>query len=191
MAKKLMSLPRRPVNPTVPALITSVDRDGKPNIITLAETYNLSINNPVIVGIGIHKARYSHSLITECRQFVVNLPPASLVEKVDLCGTRSGRDVDKFAAFGLTPLPAAKVRPPLIAECPVNLECELIGVHEIGDHDMFMGQVLAQYVDEEALDEQGQIVPEKLDLLAVVFMEYWKLGRPLGRAGFTRKRKEQ
>ena len=187
MAKRIVQ-PRRPVNPSVPALITSVDAQGRPNIITLAETYNLSIFDPVIVGIGIHKARYSHGLISACKEFVVNLPTARIVEQVDRCGTTSGRDTDKFAAFGLTPLPATKVKPPLIAECPVNIECQLIGIHETGDHDLFMGLAVAQHVDEEALDANGKVLVEKLDLLCVAFGEYRPLGPVLGHHGYTRRR---
>jgi len=178
MAKKLVP-PRRPVNPSPAALITSVDAQGRPNIITLGETYNLSIRDPVLVGIGIAKARYSHSLIRECGEFVVNLPPARLAEKVDRCGTVSGRDVDKFAAFGLTPLPATKVRPPLIAECPVNIECKLLFVQTIGDHDLFAGEVLAHHVDPDVLGANGKLDPAKLSTIVLAGGQFFGLGEHL------------
>ena len=187
MAKRLIE-PRRPVNPSPAALITSIDANDRPNIITLGEVYNLSIREPVWVGIGIHKARYSHQLISYCKEYVINLPPASLVEKVDRCGTVSGRDVDKFATIGLTPLPATKVRPPLIAECPVNIECKLLRIIETGDHDIFMGEVVAQHVDEDALDDKGRILVEKLDLLCFLFGQYWSTGKALGRHSYTRSK---
>lgn len=126
MAKRSVQ-PFRPVYPSPAALITAVSEDGKANIITLGEVYNLSIAEPVIIGISIAKPRYTHELITRTGEFVVNLPSARILEKVDRCGSVSGHDVDKFAAFGLTALPATQVRPPLIAECPVNLECRLLG----------------------------------------------------------------
>jgi flavin reductase (DIM6/NTAB) family NADH-FMN oxidoreductase RutF len=185
--------PFRPIYPTPAALITSVAPDGAPNIITLGEVYNLSLRTPTVVGIGIHKARYSHTLISQCREYVVNLPTASLIEKVDRCGTISGRDVDKFATVGLTPLPASKVKPPLIAECPINVECVLRDVIEMGDHDTFVGEVVAVHADEELLDEQGKVRLDRLDAFCFMFCygsrgEYWSLGNKIGEFGFARKR---
>jgi len=182
--------PFRPIYPTPAGLVTSIDAEGRANIITLGEVHNLSIARPVIVGIAMAKARYSHELIRRCGEFVANLPPTGLLEKVDRCGTASGRDVDKFAAFGLTPLPAERVRPPLIAECPLNLECKLLDVQEWGDHDLFVGEVLVEHVDESALDENGKLRIDRLDVLCYVHGEYWSLGKRLGAHGFTRKRQD-
>lgn len=179
--------PVRPVYPSPAALITSCDADGRPNIITLGEAYNLSVRRPVIVGISIAKARHSHGLIAASGEFVLNLPTTRILRQVDLIGTCSGREVDKFAAFGLTPLPATRVRPPLIAECPVNLECRVIGIHEIGDHDTFVGEVLAEHVDEDVLDAHGRIRVDRLDVLCFLQWEYWSLGERLGRIRFTRE----
>ena len=179
--------PFRPVHPSPAALITSISEDGRPNIITLGEVFNVSIRSPVIVGIAIAKPRYSHELITATREYVVNLPTAAMVEAVDLCGTISGRDVDKFAEFGLTPVPAEKVRPPLIAECPVSIECRVIGIQEIGDHDLFLGEAVAEHVAEDALDDDGRIVVGKLDALCYLHGEYWSCGAKLGHHGYTRK----
>lgn len=186
MAKRSVK-PFRPVYPGPAGLITSVDSDGGANIITLGEVYNLSIADPVIVGISMAPSRYSHELITNSGEFVVNLPTAAILEKVDRCGTTSGRKVDKFAQFGLTPLPAEKVAPPLIAECPVNLECRLLETRTIGDHDMFSGEVLVEHVDEAFLDADGRIAVDRLDVLCYLHGEYWSLGRRLGAHGFTRK----
>ena len=179
--------PFRPVYPSPAALVTSISEDGRPNIITLGEVFNISIAEPVIVGIAIAKPRYSHALISATREYVVNLAKASMVETVDRCGTISGRDVDKFAEYGLTPVPASKVRPPLIGECPVNIECEVIGIQEIGDHDLFLGRALAEHIAEEALDEGGNILVDKLDPLCYQHSEYWNCGTKLARHGFSRK----
>ena len=115
-------------------MITCVDKEGRPNIISMAEVFNVSIMDPVILGIAIAKKRYSHELVTAAREFVVNLPTAAMVEVVDRCGSVSGRDVDKFSKFGLTAVPAEKVRPPLIAECPISIECRVLSIQEVGDH---------------------------------------------------------
>jgi flavin reductase (DIM6/NTAB) family NADH-FMN oxidoreductase RutF len=183
----------RPVYPTPAALITSISPEGRPNIITLGETFNLSLRRPTIVGVAIGKARYSHGLISQSREFVVNLPPARLLWQVDRCGTTSGRQVDKFAAYGLTALPAKVVKPPLIAECPVNIECQVIAIEETGDHDLFQGRVVAVHADAEALDEQGRVRVDKLDVLCFMHSlncgaQYWSLGQYLGEMGYTRER---
>jgi len=186
--KKTRLQPYRPVYPSPAALITSVDKEGIANIITLGEVFNISIRKPVIVGIAIRPVTYSHGLISETREYVVNLPPARLLAAVDGCGSVSGRSgVDKFAAFGLTPLPADEVRPPLIAECPVNLECKVLDIHTIGDHDLFLGQVVAMHVDESVLDEDGEIMADRLDMLVYVTAEYWSGGDRLARHGFSRR----
>ena len=179
--------PSRPIYPTPAGLVTSVRADGSPNIITLAEICNLSIGNPVVVGLGIAPERLSYELIEESREFVVNLPSADILEKVDRCGSMSGRDIpNKFEAAGLTPVPASVVRPPLIAECPVNLECRLIRIDKnIGDHDLFIGEVVAQHIDEECLSDDGRILIDNIGGLAYVLGEYWTLGERLGRHGFS------
>ncbi|MEW6754551.1 MAG: flavin reductase family protein [Candidatus Latescibacterota bacterium] len=175
MGKTLVT-PSRPVYPTPAGLITSVDPQGNPNIITLGEVFNISIEDPVILGIAIRKARWSHALISQTREYVVNLPTRAIAEQVWYCGSVSGRTVRKFETSGLTPLPARFVRPPLIAQCPVNIECKVIGIQEVGDHDLFLGQAVAQHVDAEVLDAAGRIVVDRLDGFALVAGELRALG---------------
>lgn len=184
---KILIKPFRPVYPSPAGLVTSVSMDGHPNIITLGEIFNISISSPVILGIAIRKERYSHSLISTTREYVVNCPTASMVEIVDQVGSVSGRSVDKFTAFNLTPTPAEKVQPPLIAECPMNMECRVIGIQEIGDHDLFLGEVLAVHIVEQALDENGQVMVDVLNPLCYMHSEYWSLGAKLGRHGFSNR----
>ena len=114
----------RPVVPTPAALITCAAPGARPNIISLGEVYMLALD-PLVVGIGIRPSRYSHGLIAESREYVVNFPTAELVAAIDYCGRVSGADVDKFEATGLTPDPADVVAAPLIRECPINLECRI------------------------------------------------------------------
>jgi flavin reductase (DIM6/NTAB) family NADH-FMN oxidoreductase RutF len=188
--EKIQIAPERPIYPSPAGLVTSVDKAGTPNIITLGEIYNLSIRKPVIVGIGIAPARYSHQLICECREFVVNLPRASMLKQVLGCGEVSGRSHDKFALTGLTPLPARRVRPPLIAECPVNLECRLLEDPEtIGDHDLFKGEVLVEHIDADLVDENGALRVEGLDMLIFARWTFWRPGERLGevRQPFARR----
>ena len=187
---KIVVDPMRPVYPTPAALITCVSREGKPNIIALGEVFNVSLRRPPIVGLAIRKATYSHGLIADTGEFVVNLPNTAILRQTDLCGTFSGRDRDKFAETGLTPILADKVRPPLIKECPVNIECRLISVQEMGDHDLFLGEVLVVHAEDSVLDGEGRVSPARLDAFVFMFNcghagEYWSIGEKIGDAWFT------
>jgi len=184
--KKFLGTPYRPVNPTPAALITSADENGKPNIITLGEVFNISILKPVILGIAIRPATYTNSIIRKTGEYVVNLTTVELFRKVDQCGYATGRHgLDKFKAFGLTPLPASFVKPPLIEECPVNLECKVVGMQTVGDHDLFLGEVVGVHADEDKLGPDGQLDPERLNLLVYLTGSYWSLGERLGDHGFS------
>ena len=181
MKSKVERKPRRPVYPTPAGLVVSIDAEGKPNIITLGEIFNLSIRNPVWVGIAVHKARYSYNLIKEQGEFTVNLPTATMVSEVRGCGSCSGRDgIDKFARFNLTPIPSKYVKPPIIAECPVNLECKVLGFHHVGDHDLFIGEVLLEHLDEDKVNVKGERDESKLDPLIWLGVGFYRLGEKIG-----------
>jgi flavin reductase (DIM6/NTAB) family NADH-FMN oxidoreductase RutF len=177
MAKRTQAKTWRPVYPTPAALIVSVDARGKPNIITLGEVFNLSIGDPVWVGLSVRAATYSHGLIQAQKEFTVNLPSVKLIDAVVGCGACSGRDgTDKFAKFGLTPLPSREVKPPIIAECPLNLECRVVGFQPVGDHDLFIGEVVTEHVNEEALGADGKPDSSKLDPLILLRGGFWRIG---------------
>jgi flavin reductase (DIM6/NTAB) family NADH-FMN oxidoreductase RutF len=124
------------------------------------------------------------------------MPTTALLRETDLCGTRTGRDTDKFAETGLTPVPADRVRPPLIKECPLNVECRLLSVQEIGDHDLFLGEALVVHADESLLDSEAKVSPARLDPLVFLFNcghagEYWSLGAKIGDLWFTRRSQDR
>lgn len=184
MAKKRIDNPRRPVFPTPAALITCVDKDGNPNIITLGEVAIVSIK-PARISIGLRPATYSNGLIKATKEYVVNFPTADIVEKVDLCGTRSGCNTDKFKVAGLTQEPAVNVVPPLIKECPVNLECKVVGTVSFGSHDLFIGHVIMMHAEEDILldEKTGRVDPSKGLIFAM--NEYWRFGERIGPIRFT------
>ncbi|HUT92125.1 MAG TPA: flavin reductase family protein [Thermoguttaceae bacterium] len=130
-------------------LATSVKPDGSPNALALGWKMQTS-HEPPMVAISIGFSRYSHDLIADSGEFVLSVPPASLADAVFYIGTKSGRDADKFAETGLTPLPATKVKAPLIGECLVNLECVVEGKLASGDHTIFAGRVVAGHVSDDA-----------------------------------------
>jgi flavin reductase (DIM6/NTAB) family NADH-FMN oxidoreductase RutF len=169
----------------VPAVLVSCGID-RPNIITLAWVGTVC-SDPPAVGIGVRPERFSHSLIESTGEFVVNLPRADQLGVVDYCGQVSGRQVDKWAKCRLSPAPAHKIRTPLIAECPVALECQVTHRLALGSHDLFVGQVVAVQVDEAVLTEQGHIDYELAQPLAYVGGYYWRTGDLLGRFGDWRQ----
>ncbi len=181
----------RPVYPSPAALITSIDAEGRPNIVTLGEVFNISVREPVIIGIAIRAATHSHGSISATREFVVNLPTTAILRAVDRCGTVTGRTGrDKFREFGLTPIPSIKVKPPCVEECPVNIECEVMERIAVGDHDLFLGHVVAMRVDEDALDEEGEIAKGSLDPIVYLTGEYWSIGEKLEDLYFTTKKRD-
>jgi flavin reductase (DIM6/NTAB) family NADH-FMN oxidoreductase RutF len=136
---------------SVVVMATCVGKEGRPNIITLGMYMPIS-SKPPMVCIGVAPQRYSHGLIEETGEFVVNVPSIGLEEQMHYCGVKSGRYVDKFAETGLTPIPAKTVKPPLIEECFGHLECRVVQRHVCGDHTLFVGEVVATSVDEDVMD---------------------------------------
>ena len=189
MSKKVIAKPFRPIYPTPAGLITCVDRDGKPNIITLGEVAMVSLR-PTRVSVGARPATYSNGLIKATGEFVINFPTVDIIDAVDFCGTKSGRDVDKFAETGLTPEPAIHVKPPLIKECPVNLECKVVGVLSLGSHDLFIGDVLVMHAEEEIVlnSNTGKIDLAKAKGIVFAMEEYWSFGSKIESARFTRRK---
>jgi flavin reductase (DIM6/NTAB) family NADH-FMN oxidoreductase RutF len=136
---------------SVVVMATCVGKEGKPNIITLGMYMPIS-SRPPMVCIGVAPRRYSHGLIEETGEFVVNVPSIGLEEEMHYCGVKSGRDVDKFAETGLTAIPSLKVRPPRIEECFGHIECKVVQSHVCGDHTLFVGEVVATSADEGVMD---------------------------------------
>ena len=165
----------------VPAVLVSCGVE-RPNLITLAWVGTLS-SDPPSLGIAVRPERHSHRLIAEGGEFVVNLPRADQVGFVDYCGHVSGRDVDKWAACGLTPAPGSKVRVPLVAQCPVGLECRVSHRLNLGAHELFIGEVLAVQVSDDVLNAQGHVDYQLARPLAYAGGYYWQLGDLLGRFG--------
>ena len=190
MTKTRIETPFRPVYPSPAALIVSADENKKSNIMTAGEVFNVALKSPTIIGIAIRKATYTHSLISKSMEFTVNFPTVDILEKVDLVGTISGRDgFDKFAEYKLTALKSDEVIPPIIDECPVNLECKALSITEVGDHDLILGTVAAMHVDSDKLDKNQKILIDKVNGFLFAESEYYKFGEKIGEFGYTRKKK--
>jgi flavin reductase (DIM6/NTAB) family NADH-FMN oxidoreductase RutF len=132
----------------------------------------------------LERASFAH--ISATKEFVLNIPPVSLVRAVDFCGMVSGRDVDKFEATGLTMEPSIKVRPPLIAECPINLECVVRQSLELGSHVLFLAEVVALHADNTVVEDGTVIVGRVAPLAYDPFGgDYWKLKEVIAHQGFS------
>ncbi len=173
----------------LPVVMVSVaDKEGKQNIITIAWTGTIC-SDPPMVSISVRPERYSYHMIKETGEFVINLTTKELAFATDYCGVKSGRDVDKFAAMHLTPVQGEKVKAPLIAESPVNLECKVTEVKHLGTHDMFMAEVVCVHADEKYMDEQNRFHLEMADPIVYSHGTYMTTGEKIGTFGYSVRKK--
>ena len=171
--------------PTPVVLVACSHEELGRNVLTVAWC-GVACSDPATVSVAIRPERHSYRMIVESRCFTVNIPTVDLVRAVDLCGTLSGADGDKFEAAGLTAAPSTNVEAPLVAECPVNLECTVKNIFPAGVHHVFHGEVVARHADPFVLTD-GRLDFSKIPLIAYVYGEYWSLGRPVGTYGLSKK----
>ncbi len=172
----------------LPVVMVSVaDREGRQNIITVAWTGTVC-SEPPMVSISVRPDRYSYHMIKETGEFVINLTTEALVQAVDFCGVKSGRDLDKFKACALTALPADCVSAPLIAQSPVNMECVVTELKDLGSHTMFLARVVAVHADDRYMDEKGRFCLEKAKPIVYSHGQYLATGRTLGTFGYSVKK---
>ena len=184
---KLQWKPGTLLAPAPPALVSCGTMEAH-NVLTAAWT-GIVCSEPPMTYVSIRPERYSHHMILERGEFVINLPTQAIVRATDLCGVKSGRDGDKFALAGLTAEPSALVAAPGIGECPVSLECRVREVLHLGSHDMFLSDIVAVDVDPGYVDEKGALHLEKAGLLAYAHGGHYGLGRQLGTFGFSVRKK--
>jgi flavin reductase (DIM6/NTAB) family NADH-FMN oxidoreductase RutF len=170
-------------------LVTSIDSSGKPNIITLAWVGTVC-SDPPTLGLGIRPQRYSYGLIEDSGELVVNIPTKDIVKEVDFCGVVSGRDIDKFSETVLTSMPAEVVKPPLIRECPVNIECVVKEKIPLGVHHLFLAEIVRVHVDQEILNEEGRIDLTKVAPIVYSQREYWSLNKKIMVHGASKPTKD-
>lgn len=174
----------------VPAVLVSVaDREGKPNVFTVAWAGTVC-TNPPMVSISVRPSRYSYHCIEETGEFVINLTTRKLAYATDYCGVRSGRDVDKFREMHLTPLPAKEVKAPLIAESPVCLECKVRQTVPLGSHTMFVAEVVSVSADGAYLDQDNRFHLEWAEPIVYSHGTYFDLGNAIGKFGYSVAKKK-
>lgn len=175
--------------PLPAVLVSTADRKGNDNILTIAWTGTVC-TNPAMLYISVRPERYSYPLLCDSREFVVNLTNERLSRATDWCGVRSGQDVDKWRETGLTRGKAQTLRyAPLIQESPVNIECKVKEIQKLGSHHMFLAEVTAVQADERYMEESGKFDLNKSGLITYSHGEYFCMGKPLGRFGWSVKKK--
>jgi flavin reductase (DIM6/NTAB) family NADH-FMN oxidoreductase RutF len=169
--------------PTPTWFVRTYDSEGKPNVMTAAWG-GICCSNPPCVGFSLREATYSYGAIVERKAFTVNIPSEAHTAEADFFGIASGRNVDKFAVSGLTPVKSDLVDAPYVKEFPLVLECELLNTNEIGLHTHFVGKILDVKADEAVLAENG--FPDIEKVKPIIFSPfvhtYHGVGKLLGRA---------
>ena len=172
----------------VPVVMVSCKRPGeRANIVTLAWAGTIC-SDPAMLSISVRPERYSHAIIEETGEFVVNLVTESLTESCDWCGVRSGKDYDKFKERGLTEYVTEYGDVPAIAESPVNLYCKVRKVERLGSHDMYIAEITGVTVDDSLLDESGRFHLDEAGLVAYSHGVYYSLGDKIGTFGYSVKK---
>ncbi|MGN0623886.1 MAG: flavin reductase family protein, partial [Oscillospiraceae bacterium] len=165
-------------SPLPPTLVTCGSMDS-PNVFTVAWT-GIVNTQPPITYISVRPERYSYELIKKSGEFVINLPTEQLVKAVDYCGVKSGRNTDKFKNMGLSVQPSSELECPLLEQSPVNIECKVREVIELGTHHMFLADIVKLDVAKELIDSSGRLALEKAGLIAYAHGGYFALGKKLG-----------
>ena len=183
MAKEIWK-PGNMLYPLPAVMVSMTDSDGKHNIITIGWAGTVC-TNPPMVSISVRPERHSFRILQGTGEFVINLTTKKLAFATDFCGVKSGRDVDKFKALGLTALPANEVRAPLIGESPVNIECRVRTVTPLGSHHMFLADVVAVHADQEYMDERHKFHLEQADPIVYSHGVYYVCGEAVGTFGYS------
>lgn len=187
---KIIWKPGTMVYPVPAVMVTCGDIEKAYNIITIAWTGTVC-SDPAMTYISLRPERYSYNIIKASGEFVINLPTEAIVKALDFCGVKSGREIDKFKATGLTPEKAQNVKCPLIKESPVNIECRVEKIISLGSHDMFLSSVLSVDIDGDYMDEKGKFHLDAARPVCYSHGQYHGLKKPLGHFGFSVKRKKK
>lgn len=164
MRKRLSA---KPLLFPMPTPLVAAEHEGERGLLTVA-WIGMASGTPPTIGMAVRSSRNTLRLIEASGEFTVNIPRVGMEAEVDFCGMVSGAGIDKFVAAGLTPLPASVVSAPLVAECPFNLECRVVGVHEMGEYRLVLGEIVETHADEDVLTAGGKVDIGLLDPLLYV-----------------------
>ena len=186
---KTENIAKRDIRPSaflnpVPLVMCSLGDMEHSNIITLAWAGTVN-SDPPMISLSVRKSRYSHHMMKTGVAVCVNLVSAGIVREADLCGVKSGKDTDKFQETGFTKVESPVHGVPMIGESPVNIECTVTQIIELGSHDMFLLKIDAVHVADVLFDEKNAVDLSKARLVAYCHGEYYELGKILGFYGYS------
>lgn len=188
--KKVQWKPGTLIYPLPALMVSSGDSEENYNVFTASWTGTIC-SDPAMCYVSIRKSRLSHEIISRTKSFVLNLTTEDLAYATDWCGVKSGRDFNKFSEMKLTAEKARKVNAPIIVESPINIECEVVEVKELGSHDMFIANVVNVQADESLIDpETGAFDMEKAKLMAYSHGNYYRMGSKIGKFGWSVQKKK-
>jgi len=156
-----------------PVVLVSSSYENTDNIITLAWVGTVC-SKPPLISISIRPSRYSYQLIKNSGEFVINIPKKDQVDICEFCGTRSGKDTDKFKQLNLTKGKPFEINTPLISQCPINIECRVRDIISLGTHGLFIGEVLCVSSDQQWVYADGDLDYDKLDTLTYCMGNYFQ-----------------
>ena len=168
----------------VPPVMVTCGTAEKPNVLTVAWT-GIVNSEPPLTYISVRKSRFSHALIEEKKEFVINLVNLPLAKACDFCGVKSGRTTDKFKEMNLETEACQKVAVPMLKAAPIALECKVIDKKEYATHHMSLTEIVNVNIDDKYIEEDGRLAVEKMGLVAFAHGRYYTLGRDLGAFGFS------
>ena len=163
-----------------PVVLLSVKGNDRPNIITLSWAANIC-SKPPSIAVGIRPNRFSYDLVKNAGEFVLNIPGREQFDTAVFCGSKSGKEYDKFQECELTAIQASKIDAPMIKECPINIECKTIQIVNVGAHDLFIAEVVAVHIDDSVLDENDRFDASKAELFVYLPLtaQYWSVGEQM------------
>ena len=134
-----------------PVTLVTTARNGRPNVMPMSWHTMLEFEPPQI-GCVVSNRNYSFAALKATKECVVAIPTIEIAKQVVGCGNTTGATVDKFARFGLTPLPASMVKAPLVAECWANLECRVVDTRGVARYCFFVLEVVKAWIDPSRKD---------------------------------------
>jgi len=174
----------------VPAVLVTSRFNNIDNIFTVSWVGTIC-SEPPMVSISIRPERYSYDLIKKSGVFAINIPDSSMVKKVDYCGVKSGRVIDKFKIMKIDTYNGNKIDCPIVKESPLSLECIVKQIIRLGSHDMFISEIVAVHVNKDLIDRSGRLCLDKANLLCYNHGRYCIAMKHIGKFGFSVEKRDK
>jgi len=188
---KILWKPGTMIYPLPAVMVSCGSEPDQYNILTISWTGTIC-TDPAMCYISVRPSRHSYGIIKSNGEYVINLTTKALAYATDWCGVKSGAEHNKFKEMGLTPGPASKIMAPLIMESPVNIECIVKDIIELGTHHMFISEVVAVHAEKELIDDKtGLFRLNDAVPLCYSHGKYYETGKFIGKFGFSVQKKRK